>query len=69
MISAFVLLLFIILSTFRKKIDSSCPLSFFKDLFSSPFFDKFKNILDTKYDRKQIYNKFRELLDKTITTL
>ena len=27
-----------------------------------------KNILDTKYDRKQIYNKFRELLDKTITT-
>jgi|TARA_B100000315_G_C14570697_1_gene585310 hypothetical protein len=27
-----------------------------------------KNILNTKYDRKQIYNKFRELLDKTITT-
>ena len=27
-----------------------------------------KSILDTKYDRKEIYNKLRELLDKTITT-
>ncbi len=27
-----------------------------------------KIILDSKYDRKQIYNKLRELLDKTITT-
>ena len=27
-----------------------------------------KSILDTKYDRKQIYDKFRDLLDKTITT-
>ena len=44
MISAFVLLLFIILSTLRKKIDSSWPLSFFKDLFSKPFFERFKKI-------------------------
>ena len=42
--SAFVLLLFIILSTLRKKIDSSLPLSFFKDLFSRPLFERFKKI-------------------------
>ena len=27
-----------------------------------------KSILDTKYDRKQIYDKFRDLLERTITT-